>query len=280
MALLWKFNSLIMSLQIGVLESSRAGGVPFLLDDYPGAVAAYSFRKLRSAYTGFCVDVQNITGTVLSIGFVNNVVDTTAILTFAGLSEVRISKFYDQSGNGNNANLASYSVAPIVVQTGGILVTDGGKIAANSGYLNLTNNITQNSSFAAYSVMSRTGTNISLAFGTSTANTNYINFVNSNGTALSHNTVNVERFNYTGTGRILFTSLNNSNVFTIFLNGVSQSLTVIPQAANGVINQLNAWAGIGIVSNNLFQENILYNTSQTANNTGIQNNINTYYTIF
>jgi hypothetical protein len=75
-------------------------------------------------------------------------------------------------GNGNNANLASYSVAPIVVQTGGILVTDGSKIAANSGYLNLTTNITQNSSFACYSVMSRTGTNISIGFGTTTANTN------------------------------------------------------------------------------------------------------------
>lgn len=273
-----------MSLNIGILESARRTAAPpsgsLLLDTYPGAVAAYSFRKLKSTYTGFCVDVQNITGTVLSIGFVNNVVDTTAILTFAGLSEVRISKFYDQSGNGNNANLASYSVAPIVVQTGGILVTDGGKIAANSGYLNLTTNITQNASFACYSVMSRTGTNISIGFGTNTANTNYINFINSNGTGLSHNTVNVERFNYTGTGRILFTSLNNSNVFTMYLNAVNQSLTVIPQATNGVINQLNAWSGVGIVSNNLFQENILYNNSQIANNTGIQNNINTYYTIY
>ena len=103
MALLWKFNSLIMSLQIGLLESSRASGVPLLLDTYPGAAVAYSLRKLRSAYAGNCIRVKRSNDSLtLDIGFVNNVIDLVTLQTFVGIFTGQITIWYDQSGNSNN----------------------------------------------------------------------------------------------------------------------------------------------------------------------------------
>jgi hypothetical protein len=263
---------------VGILTAAATSSFSFLLDDYPSAAAAFSFRKLRSAYTGACIDITNNNGTT-TIGFVNNVLDTTAVLTFAGLLETRITKFYDQSGNANHAVLQTISSSPVIVNTGGILVTDGGKVAANSGYLNLTSGILQNSNFAAYSVMTRIGANRTIGFGTGQPEFNYINLVEGT-SVLSHNVMRRAAYTFTATGRRLFTSLNISNNFTFYNNGVIQISTPTAQAATGVINQLNGWSGFAYLSVNIFQEHILYNTDQSANNTGIQNNINSFYTIY
>lgn len=250
-----------------------------LLDTYPGASVAYSLRKLRTAYIGNCIDVQRASGGTQTIGFVNNVLDTNALLTFAGTSETRIIKFYDQSGNANDANLVSFSVAPIIVIAGGTLVTDDGKVAGNSGYLDFSN-ITQNSSFASYSVMTRISNNSTVGFGTNiSGQQNYIHLSDANN-MYSHNTLNQGRYSYTTAGRRLFTSLNISNTFTMLLNGVNQSVVTTGQAASGIINQVNGSVGTGFSSTNTFQEHIFYNSDQSANNVGIQNNINSYYSIY
>jgi hypothetical protein len=263
---------------VGILTASATSNFVGLLDLYPGAAAAYSFRKLRSSYTGNCIRVRrNFDLAELDIGFVNNVLDTTTLLAFAGLIETKILRFYDQSGNGNNA-IGSFSL-PIIVSTGGILITDNGKVAGNSGNLDFSN-ITQNSSFASYSVMTRISNNSTVGFGTNiSGQQNYIHLSDANN-MYSHNTLNQGRYSYTTAGRRLFTSLNISNTFTMLLNGVNQSVVTTGQTASGIINQVNGSVGTGFSSTNTFQEHIFYNTNQLANNTGIQNNINSFYLIY
>ena len=94
-----------MSLNLGIIASSRQQAAPLLLDVYPGAVAAYSLRKLRAGYTGNCIRVSSTgSGTpTLDIGFVNNVLDVATLQTFIGANTGIITIWYDQSGNGNNA---------------------------------------------------------------------------------------------------------------------------------------------------------------------------------
>jgi hypothetical protein len=263
---------------VGILTAAATSSFSFLLDLYPGAAVAYSFRKLRSSYIGNCIRVRKITlgFPEMDIGFVNNVLDTATLLTFAGTTETRISTFYDQSGNGNNALPGS---RPLIVAAGGTLVTDNGKVAANSGFLTFSN-ITQNSNFASYSVMTRIGTNSTVGFGTNISGApNYIHL--SDATFMySHNTINQGRYSYTTPGRRLFTSLNVSNSFTMLLNAVGQTVVTTAQAASGIINELNGCSGLTFSSTNTFQEHIFYNISQTANNTAIQDNINLYYTIY
>ncbi len=57
-----------------------------VLDDYTGAVSAYSLRKVRTAYTGSAIKVRRSSDDALQdIGFYSNGdLDTTALLSFVG----------------------------------------------------------------------------------------------------------------------------------------------------------------------------------------------------
>ena len=74
-----------------------------LLDTYSGAAAAYSLRKLRTAYTGAAIEVFNGTS-YQDIGFnVFGELDTVSLAAFCGANNGFVSKWYDQSGNANDA---------------------------------------------------------------------------------------------------------------------------------------------------------------------------------
>jgi hypothetical protein len=76
-----------------------------LLDDYPGAAAAYSLRKLDKDYTGDAVRVRRASdNTEEDIGFdANGDLDTSALATFCSGTNGFVKTWYDQSGNGNDA---------------------------------------------------------------------------------------------------------------------------------------------------------------------------------
>lgn len=99
---------------LGILTAAKQ--FIFLLDLYPGASSAYSFRKLRSAYTGPCITAYS-NGNLLDIGFVSNYIDVTTLMTFAGSNSVQILNWYDQSGNANTA-FGSIQTAPFIVING------------------------------------------------------------------------------------------------------------------------------------------------------------------
>lgn len=75
------------------------------LDVHSGAAFAFSFRRLRSAYTGPCIQIQrNTDNALLDIGFAGGLLDWAAIEAFIGVNTGRIRNWYDQSGNGRNAS--------------------------------------------------------------------------------------------------------------------------------------------------------------------------------
>jgi len=80
-----------------------------LLDQYSGAAAGYSLRKLSNSYTGFAIKVQdNVGGATQDIGFnADGELDTVALLAYARSNDVFVETWYDQSGNGVNATQPS-----------------------------------------------------------------------------------------------------------------------------------------------------------------------------
>jgi hypothetical protein len=101
--------------------ASSAYSVPasLLLDTYTGASAAYSLRHLRTAYTGNCIRVRRSSDNAESdIGFASGVLDTAALLTFAGAGSAFVTTWYDQSGNGRNPTQATAGAQPRVVNAG------------------------------------------------------------------------------------------------------------------------------------------------------------------
>lgn len=108
-------------------STTAAPSFSFLLDDYPNAASAYSLRLLRSAYTGNCIEVRRSSdNTTQNIGFVNNELDTSSLLSFVGAGEGYIRTWYDQSGSGVNATQTTNSEQPRIVN-GGVVETEGGK---------------------------------------------------------------------------------------------------------------------------------------------------------
>ena len=109
---------------------SGGGSAPFsfLLDDYPGAEAAFSLRKLRTAYAGSAIRVRRSSdSTEQDIGFVDNELDTASLLSFVGAGDGFVRTFYDQSGNGNDAVQASTGSQPKVVISGTVVTNPQGK---------------------------------------------------------------------------------------------------------------------------------------------------------
>ncbi|MHA1539107.1 MAG: arabinofuranosidase catalytic domain-containing protein [Alphaproteobacteria bacterium] len=87
-----------------------------LLDDVPGAKLAYSTRQLTDTYTGPLIQVRRAdTGAILDVGFYDNGNFDYQTIT-AWLSEddpeLYVTKWYDQSGTGNDLEVTNPAQQP------------------------------------------------------------------------------------------------------------------------------------------------------------------------
>jgi len=108
-----------------MIIKAHANYVPFasgnlLLDQYSGAAAAYSLRKLRTAYTGSAIRVRRSSdNSEQDIGFTSaGDLDTASLKTFVGANSGFVTTWYDQSGNARNATQTTAANQPRVVNAG------------------------------------------------------------------------------------------------------------------------------------------------------------------
>ena len=103
---------------------------PLLLDEYSGAAAAYSLRKLSSSYSGNAFKVRRASDDAeLNIGFSSGQLDTSALATHCGSSDGFVVTWYDQSGNSNNATQSTAANQPKIYDGSTGVVTENGKPA-------------------------------------------------------------------------------------------------------------------------------------------------------
>lgn len=119
----------------------RPGGVVTILDSLSASsAAAFSTRKLRSAYAGQCMNVRRSSDNAQQdIGFVNGVLDTASLLAFVGANNGFVTKWYDQSGNARDVSQATAVNQPQIVASGVVNLLNSKpavkSIAANSTFL-------------------------------------------------------------------------------------------------------------------------------------------------
>ena len=101
-----------------------------LLDDYPLAEIAYSVRKLRTAYSGSAMRVRRTVAPFdeQDIGFNGVDLDEAAIVSFGGADPLTVSVWYDQSTNGVNAAQSTATEQPVIYD-GSAVITKGGNPA-------------------------------------------------------------------------------------------------------------------------------------------------------
>jgi hypothetical protein len=267
----------------GFLASSGGLIVPPVLDDYPNAAAAYSLRLLRSAYTGSAIRVRRSSdNTEQDIGFLNNQLDTTALTTFCGVGNGFVKTWYDQSGNGYDATQTTAANQPQIV-SGGSVINENGKPAldfdGSNGWMSASAvNISQPNT---YFIVSKRDTitpgKRNLLDGITTRqeialkalNSKYALFAGIERPSLNNGTTNQEL------SSVLFDAANSYYY-------VNNLLQISANPGSNAINNL----GIGRDSDlsdlldGKYQELILYPSDQSLNRSGIQDNINDFYSIY
>jgi hypothetical protein len=261
-----------------------------LLDTYSGAAAAYSLRKLRSAYTGSAIEVRNDSGTHLDIGFVDNELDTATLLTHCGSGNGTVSKWYDQSGNGNDASQTTVANQPQIVNSGSVILDNGKPAVQFDGiddYFDLTTSITtEDIQYSVIELMKRP--NIS-ASSVSFANIDqpYVNVIigGANTIYFSRPLSGVNGKFETGTNsnynqQLLFAIDNKTSNLLTYSNGN----LIINGLKTGSLKTIYDFDKIGLRSTSYNkgtkQELIIYLSEQSSNRTGIEDNINSHYNIY
>ena len=261
-----------MSLNLGIIASSRTPAASLLLDTYPNAFGAYSLRKLRTAYTGAAIRVRRSSdNTETDIGFLNNELDTSALLTFCGFSSGYVSRVYTQQGHVDMIQ-ATLAAQPLIVNVG-VLQTLGTKPClvydGTNSFMNGIGNYT--------------GSNLSI-FNVAKINDNYFT-VNFGGNSV------FLMFGFTSTfpaDSITLLSRYKNNVIT----STADATQVTAVFGNNTYFVSSAYYGAtafqglgffnqeGIKVNGSWQESVFYQSNQLSNNTGINSNINSYYSIY
>lgn len=270
----------------------KAGfGVPLLLDLYPNAAAAYSVRKLRTAYTGSAIRVRRSSDNAeQDIGFSGGNLDTSALTSFCSGTNGFVTTWYDQSENGRNATQTTAANQPQIVSSGGILLSnnkpsmkfDGSndKLLFTYQWANQTFDnyfVTFENSPTTYEVILSEGNGLNGYLGLGTRNTGLFSIFytgNYSEDYSSSSVVNTQYLlNYYSSGII-------SGTATVKFRkngGIEESKTIAALSNN---NSVIGAAGTGDFSSKNIQEILLYPSSQSSNRTGIESNINTYYGIY
>lgn len=253
----------------------------YLFDNYSGALFAYSLRQLNGDYTGAAIRVQRESDdTYKDIGFdAYGSLDLHALRNFCAGTNGRILRWFDQSGNGYDAEQSSEDLQPDIVANG-VVTTENSRPALDwvNDALTVSSLSHDAANYSLFAVSRNTANNRRL-FDSNTATiidsrtASHGVYYNSgwHGTAFSHTTQ-----------ALTSVHLVSPSSGSSYLNGTATNtdLTYTQRALSGVTRigakattDSNHWDGT-------MQEIVLYASDQTANRTGIESNINTYYNIY
>jgi len=260
-----------------------------LLNDYSGAAAAYSLRLLDNTYTGNAIKVRRASDNAeQDIAFANNELDTATLETFASGTDAFVTTWYDQSGNNYNVTQTTASNQPKIVSSGSTILQDGKPIVDTSNstrYMELDGFAFSSLSIFITATYDNGATEGSLISGGDDVQNRWdYGPRRTNDYRFLLQVVSDERINSTNNYkdgvRRLFTAdyshigVNGSNVATGSLS------TSIPVYTSGW-RLSGRFFGTGFVeASNKFQEVILYDSDQSSNRTGIETNINDFYSIY
>jgi len=271
---------------------ARSGAAPAfvgLLDTYSGASAAYSLRRLSSTYTGNLIRVRRSSdNTEQDIGYnSSNVLDETALTSFVGAGNGFVTTWYDQSGNANNAVQTTAANQPQIVTSGVVNNINSKPSMSLDG---------TNDQFTLTSIINVSSSNYNSFVGKRDASSRRLFGLSSDAGAGQYLWALYNDNNYylqakstqyqaslstdSTTSQLLLTGLNDAGTMSMFKNGNTISSSATNFSITMKANTIGVYSFTGNNCYGHLQEIIFYNSSQSSNRTGIESNINTYYSIY
>ena len=253
-----------------------------LLDTYGGAAAAYSLRLLSTDYAGNAVTVRRSSDNqTINIGFVDGELNTGALNTFCSGADGFVTIWYDQSGNGNDVTQTTASNQPKIFDATNGIIEVNGKPAINfevtnsTPYLN-TNLVNYETAFTVAKTETIGVYNYLLYDSVNNLGIGY-NVGTSNRGLFYYDSASVRSLPNPDTIRHLGFFDNTNLSVKIAKDGQSFNtfITIKSFAFNSISRNIAA-----LSTNGQVQEIILYGSSQLANRTGIETNINDFYSIY
>ena len=254
-----------------------AAAVDYLLDDYSGAAVAYSLRLLRSDYSGSAIRVRRSDDNEeQDIGFRNNELDTSTLETFSLGSDCFVTTWYDQSENGNNAVQSTASRQAKIVNSGSVYLLN------NKPILEAHTDTTQDS-YGISSVTSLTN-NVSI-FSTIRLQENQTAMLLSDNGSTPWVAYAISGSGSAGTNVPSVTAYSNGVEFTSYTRDNFYQKTISQNVLTMFtdFSQMNQSLQLGFstsISMFSMQEFVLYDSNESTNRTGIETNINDFYSIY
>lgn len=260
-----------------------------LLDTYSGAAAAYSLRKLSSSYSGSAIRVRRASDNAESdIGFnVFGELSTVELAAFCGSSDGFVKTWYSQVGTGVDATQTNTAFQPKIYDSSTGVVTENGKPAlefdnSNDSFVDVTGLTYNTNDVGAFVVCRATSGHQSYATALN------LGPASNSEIAIAYRT---ERFIYCGTEQGTGNSDQAQNLVSIYADNASNdvkgyidqvqklSTTTVSNSKTSFeianLRGLNStyWGGT-------IQEIVFYASSSKADHTNIEDNINTFYSIY
>ena len=284
-------NTACLKKDLKVLSPTPPPAFTGLLNTYSGAAAAYSLRLLDNTYTGDAIVVRRSSdNTTQNIGFVNNELDTASLESFCSGTDGFVTTWYDQSGNGYNVAQATASAQPQIVSSGSTILMNGKPTLDNLGSTQLkhTSNVFAASGVdrtivSAYKINADNSVVDTLFDNGSTSVPMPVAKISNQWRAYSTSgaavTLNSSFANEIGVHRLITTNENSTN-YEAFLNGSSKgTATTSRNVMTGVHLGIFRSEGSNFGDVNI-QEWIIWNSDQGTNRSGIETNINDFYSIY
>jgi PKD repeat protein len=267
-----------------------------LLDIYTTAAAAYSLRKLRTAYTGSAIRVRRASdNTEQDIGFTSEgFLNTSALVSFVGFSDGFVTTWYDQSGNSRNMT-QSTGLAQAKIVTNGTVIRDASEPALeyNDSFYSNSHQFTQNNNLLFLTVLrvnSQRDANPRYCAINSAANSVNIQFgynADSKYYTRKSAVTNTTTSAFTPIGdRKLLTHGVSGGTSYFSHNGALQTFTGTgaPTADSTIGDGMFLLKGFSDTTFHVLtgkiQEVIIYDNDKLTERAGIETNINDYYNVF
>jgi hypothetical protein len=254
------------------------------LADYPDAAAAYSVRQLSNNAIK-CMRVRRAVPPYdeKDIGFTaGGDLDEAAIVAFGGSDELRVSAWYDQSGQSNHATQITPGSQP-QIYNGTAVITENGKPAISWSSNEMDWTISGNAnSFSVFTVATNDATSGNQMQYTLSSSPRWWHWYLSgnktfyyDNTTINHSSVDTNQHLF---AKIAGSTLGHAGYW---VDNVKASTTgTLNSSAFNTDQRLgNYSSGTNNYWDGTMQELVMWPTDQSSNRTGIETNIMTYFNI-